>query len=258
MGVISFLSDVKVLVSAATTKPPSSETIGSLPLTVQQHAKKSPQAIALLCEDQVVTWQELNDRANRVATRLQQGGIVRGDCVSLFMQNRIEFVACMLGIQKLGAIAGMINTNLGRQQLIHCINLVESKKCIVGEELIEPLKEVTSELNLKDGEDYFFVRDSGENPPPNWAIELDLKDDSISSDNLAVTESVTMGDVCLYIFTSGTTGLPKAAILSNKRVMLSSAMASNMLLRINSSDRLYNCLPLYHGTGLMVGLAAAF
>ncbi|HIG41843.1 MAG: long-chain-acyl-CoA synthetase [bacterium] len=258
MGITSFLSDVKVLFSAATTKPPTSETIGSLPLVVEEQARKNPQAIALLCEDQVVNWQELNERANRVATRLQQGGIVRGDCVSLFMQNRIEFIACMLGIQKLGAIAGMINTNLGRQQLIHCINLVKSKKCIVGEELIAPLSEVTSELNLKDGEDYFFVRDQGENPPPNWAIELDVKDESISADNLAVTDSVTMGDVCLYIFTSGTTGLPKAAILSNKRVIVSSLMASKMLLRINSSDRLYNCLPLYHATGLMVGLAAAF
>ncbi len=89
MGITSFLSDVKVLFSAATTKPPTSETIGSLPLVVEEQARKNPQAIALLCEDQVVNWQELNERANRVATRLQQGGIVRGDCVSLFMQNRI-------------------------------------------------------------------------------------------------------------------------------------------------------------------------
>jgi citronellyl-CoA synthetase len=174
------------------------------------------------------------------------------------MQNRIDFIACMLGIHKLGAIAGMINTNIGKQQLVHSINLIESKKCIFGEELTEPLKEITSELKLKEGQDFLFVRDKGESPPPNWAVELDLTDTAINSDNLAETQSVTMGDVCLYIFTSGTTGLPKAAILSNKRIMLSSGMTANMLLRINSSDRLYNCLPLYHATGLMIGLAAAF
>ena len=66
MGVTSFLSDVRVLIKAKTTKPPSSATIGCLPLVVQQQAEKNPQAIALLCEDHVVTWQELNERANRV------------------------------------------------------------------------------------------------------------------------------------------------------------------------------------------------
>ena len=95
-------------------------------------------------------------------------GIERSDCVSLFMQNRIEFVASMLGVQKLGGVVGMINTNLGKQQLIHCINLIESKKCIFGQELAEPLAEVRSELNLKEGEDYLFVRDSemANQPPP--------------------------------------------------------------------------------------------
>lgn len=81
MGVISFLQDVKVLYGAATAKPASSDTIGSLPLIVQQQAEKNPQAIALLCEEQVVTYQELNEQANRMAYKMQQSGIVRGDCV---------------------------------------------------------------------------------------------------------------------------------------------------------------------------------
>ena len=132
MGVKNFFGDLKVLFSAATTKPPSSESIGSLPLLVQQHAISRPDKVALLCEDEQVTWRELNDQANRVAAKLQAGGITKGDCVSLFMQNRIEFISCMLGIQKLGAVVGMINTNLGTQQLVHCMNLTESKKCIFG------------------------------------------------------------------------------------------------------------------------------
>ena len=258
MGVMNFLGDIKVLFNAATTKPPGSDVIGSLPLVVQKLAEKRPQAIALLCEDEQVTWQELNDRANRVAIQLERSGIGKGDCVSLFMQNRIEFVACMLGIHKLGAIAGMINTNLGKQQLVHCINLIQSKKCIFGEELTEALREVTENLNLKDGEDYFFVRDGSDNPPPNWATNIDMLDESIDAANPAIVDSITMGDVALYIFTSGTTGTPKAAIVSNKRLLPISRMSADSLLRIGASDRLYNCLPLYHSTGLMIGLAAAF
>ena len=199
MGVKNFIGDLKVLYLAATTKPPSSEAIGSLPLLVQQHASSNPNRIALLCEDEQVTWQELNDQANRVAAKLEADGITKGDCVSLFMQNRIEFVSCMLGIQKLGAVVGMINTNLSTQQLVHCINLTESKKCIFGEELTQPLSEVTAELNLRDGSDYLFVSDTAETPAPNWAVTLDIKDDSIQASNPDVTSTLTMGDVALYL-----------------------------------------------------------
>lgn len=258
MGVMKIIDELRVVVAAKTTKPPTADTIGSLPLVVQNHAQNSPQAIALLCEDEVVTWKELNDRANRVASKLQAYGIVKGDCVSLFMQNRIEFVACMLGINKLGAIAGMINTNLISQPLIHCINLVKSKKCIFGEELLGPLNDVRESLNLNAGEDYLFVSDGGSRSAPDWAVSMDPNDVMVNAHNPAIVDKLTHGDVSFYVFTSGTTGLPKAAVGTNKRLLATGSMSSNFLLRIKASDRMYNCLPLFHGTGMVVGLAAAF
>jgi citronellyl-CoA synthetase len=258
MKIMNFLTDLKILITASRTKPPSSDIAGSMALLAEAQAIKNPQGIAILCEDNTITWQELNEQSNRVASKLKSDGIQKGDCVSLFMQNRIGFVVSTLGIQKAGAIAGMINTNLGRQQLVHCINLTDSKKCIFGEEQSESLKAVTSELNLEDGRDYLFVRDNGDTPPPNWAVEIDLNDESLNDENHETTQAVLMKDIALYIFTSGTTGLPKAAILTNKRIILSGAMTSKMLLRITNKDRIYNCLPLYHATGLMIGLGTAF
>jgi citronellyl-CoA synthetase len=258
MKIMNFLADFKVLVSDARTKPPSSDIAGSMALPVEAQAVKNPNGIALLCEEDTITWQALNERANRVASKLIADGIQKGDCVSLFMQNRISFVVSMLGIQKAGAITGMINTNLGKQQLVHCINLIESKKCIFGEEQTESLQNVTAELNLEDGKDYLFVRDNGDMPPPNWSVEIDLNDEHLGSTNTDMIQSVSMKDIALYIFTSGTTGLPKAAILTNKRIFLAGVMTSKMLLRITDKDRIYNCLPLYHATGLMIGLGTAF
>ena len=257
-SIATFFGDLKILVTAVTAKPPPSETTGSLALLVEQHAGSHPKGVALLCEDEVVTWQELNERANRVAGSLKAQGIARGDCISLFMQNRIEFVVQVLAISKLGVIASLINTNLTRQQLVHSITLTESKKCIFGEELAEPLNEIREQLSLKDGEDYLFVRDQGSQPPPNWAINLDSRDEAVDAGNHAESKTVTLGDIALYIFTSGTTGLPKAAVVSNKRMLPTAAMSADALLRIKRTDRMYNCLPLYHGTGLMVGLTAAF
>lgn len=259
MSVSDLFGDLRILYKAATLKPPTSETVGSIPLVVQQNAAKYPLDVALICEGEQVNWQALNERANRVAHRLEQMGIQQGECVSLFMQNRIDFVVSMLGVQKLGAVVGMINTNLTKQQLTHCINLTESKKCIFGQELIAPLEEIRSDLNLNDGEDYLFVRDAqmDHQPPPNWAITLDSHDDSLPDNNLEATNNVTMADRAFYIFTSGTTGLPKAAIVSNRRVIPTGSLAAEALFRINKNDRMYNCLPLYHATGLVVGLGGA-
>jgi citronellyl-CoA synthetase len=259
MGSIgNFFGDLKVLFVAATAKPPSAETPGSFAMLVENNARTHPDGIALLCEDEVVTWDELNARANRIVAQLKDQGITRGDCISLFMQNRIEFVVQVIATSKMGVIGSLINTNLTKKQLVHCITLTKSKKCIFGEELTEPLNEIREELELKDGEDYLFVRDKGTEPPPNWAVSLDSTNESINSENNSESESITLGNTAFYIFTSGTTGLPKAAVLSHKRLLPTAAMCADALLRIKRTDRMYNCLPLYHGTGLMVGMTAAF
>lgn len=259
MGALGeFLGDLKVLYKAATIKPPAADDIASFSLLVEENARRIPDAVALICEGESETWQGLNVRANRVASVLKAQGIGRGDCVSVFMQNRIEFVVQVLAITKLGAIGGLINTNLTRQQLTHCITLTESKKCIFGEELTEPLNEVRGELSLKDGQDYLFIRDQGTDPAPNWAVEIDSRDGGHPHDDHIEARQLPTGSTAFYIFTSGTTGLPKAARVSHRRLLPAAAMSATALARITEKDRMYNCLPLYHGTGLMIGLTAAF
>ena len=254
----NFIGNLRVLVAAATTKPPAPDEINSFSLLVEQNADAITDEIALICEGESETWGGLNIRANRVANYLKSEGIGPGDCVSLFMQNRIEFVVKVVAVCKLGAVTGLINTNLTRRQLTHCISLTESKKIIFGEELTEPLNEVRGNLTLEDGRDYLFVRDTGGEPVPNWAIELDSRDEAHPHTDPMETRQVRIASTALYIFTSGTTGLPKAARVSHRRMLPAAGMSARYLLRIDQKDRMYNCLPLYHGTGLMIGLTAAF
>ena len=259
MGAISeFFGNLKVLVRAATTKPPPAESIESFSLLVEKNAQRIPSRPAIVCEGETETWQGLNERANRVANHLKGQGIVKNDCVSLFMQNRVEFLVQAVAICKLGAIAGLINTNLTKQQLTHCISLTKSRKCIFGEEQTNSLNEVRSELTLKDGKDFLYVRDTGTGPAPNWAVELDSRSMDSSTENPIETQSVNAGSTAFYLFTSGTTGLPKAARVPHRRVLPAAGISANLLLKIDETDRMYNCLPLYHGTGLMIGVTAAF
>lgn len=257
MGAIAdFFGDLNAIKAALTTKPQASDTRASMSSLLQANAKQYPNDISLLCEDETITWSELNTRANRIAHQLKAQGIGKGDRVSLFMQNRIEFVVCLFGICKLGAIAALVNTNLTRTPLVHCINLIESRKCIFGEELIEPLNEIRDEVELDDGTDFLYVVDQDRSPPPNWAVRIDSTDAATESTDLAETDAITLGQTALYLFTSGTTGLPKAAIVSHKRILYGARMSSELILRMKKSDRMYNCLPLYHGTSFIIGFAA--
>jgi citronellyl-CoA synthetase len=258
MGAISnVFGDLGVILKAARQKPAPDSQLGSIGRLIEQHASTHPEGIALLCEEQVVSWQALNRRANRVAHYLKSCGVKHGDCVSIFMQNRIEFVVCLMGLTKLGAVAGLINTNLTLRPLTHCINLTASEKCIVGEELIEALDAVRADLSLSAPSDYLFVKDTGASEAPAWMTPLDSNDESLGDTNPSESGQIRLGDRAFYVFTSGTTGLPKAAIVSHKRALAGSEASALLIMRLTREDRMYNCLPLYHGTGLIIGLMAS-
>ncbi|TNF87189.1 MAG: hypothetical protein EP301_07200, partial [Gammaproteobacteria bacterium] len=102
---------------------------------VQRNAEAFGDRIAFLFEGQQVTWSEFNALCNRLAHTLSESGLQRGDTASVVMENRIEFLATIVALNKLGAVGALINTNLRGRQLIHCITVTDSKKCIFGEEL---------------------------------------------------------------------------------------------------------------------------
>jgi len=225
---------------------------------VQRNAESYGDRVAILCEDRELTWSEFNALANRYANTFAAQGLGRGDTASVIMENRVEFLATIVGLNKIGVTGALINTNLRGRQLQHCITVTRSKKCIFGEELGDALHEVKAELQLEESRDYVFVPDSGTTPPPNWASNLSTDSESAALSNPEATGSVTLGENALYIFTSGTTGLPKAAVLSNRRYLMSAALAHKAMYRCTEQDRFYICLPLYHGTGLMLGAGPAF
>ena len=227
-------------------------TIGDLPAIVAAAANGATTT---------VTWAEFNAIANRYAHMLKGSGLQRGDVVSVMMENRIEFLALLTGANKLGVTAGLINTNLRQRPLSHCITVTASKKCIFGAEVQDAIQEVKDDLPLREGEDYFVLPDADNAnapEPANWAIDFAEASADRPQADPPDTAETTLGETAMYIFTSGTTGLPKAAILSNRRHLASAQLAAKAGLRCTTDDRLYICLPLYHGTGLMIGAGASF
>ncbi len=234
--------------------PSPFETKDGYALRIQAHAARAPDHPCIEFEGRSISYGELNALSNRMGRRLADCGLKIGDVAAVEMENSIEFLAVFLALNKLGVAASFMNTNLRGRQLAHCLSVSEPKVCIFGEELRAAVEEVKSDLALREGRDYFMVGDS---TTPNWAENLIQTQAEMSSENLAVTAEVTLRETSMHLFTSGTTGLPKAAIVSNRRAIFTSFGLARAGFRATPSDRMYVPLPLYHGTGLLVGALAA-
>ena len=250
------LGEIKYILPTLRYKFPEPDDTASLAnnfeVMVEEHGEKN----FIVFEGEELSYNQANEAANILASFLVKEGVAHQDRVVLFMQNRSDYVISLLALNKVGAIGVLINNSLTGDPLIHCINSSDSKKCIIGEELTEVFKDVMSDINIKDSKDIYWCEDNKTIETPDWATNLKSSLDQSKIQNIKETEKVTAKDTAFYIFTSGTTGVPKAAIFPNSKIVAASVNITHGGYRMTHEDRLYNCLPLYHSTGLMLGLAA--
>ena len=206
------IGELKYIIPLMRYKWPDLEDNASLAHSFQETVQKFGEKEFLYFEDEVWTYKQTNEAANILANKLSNEGIEHGDRIVLFMENRPDFVISLLAINKLGAIGVLINTSLTGNPLVHCINTSDSKKCIFGDELSGSLEGVLSEINITKSSDLLWVDDGAPNNCPEWASNIKENLDEKCLLNLDETDKVVAGDTAFYIFTSGTTGVPKAAL----------------------------------------------
>jgi len=218
------------------------------PQLIAELADRYGDAPALISDRESFSYRDLAGRANRYARWALAQGLGRGDTVCLLMPGRPEFLAVWIGITRVGGVVALLNTHLTGLALAHCINVVSPKHIIVAAELFEPLERARP--LIKGDAKIWLHGDANAN-----FTRIDREIDATPSDELAIDRHLTIEDRALYIYTSGTTGMPKAANLNHYRVMLAShAFAGVMDTR--GSDRMYDCLPLYHTAGGVVATGA--
>jgi fatty-acyl-CoA synthase len=230
--------------------PIISEPARILAVTIEHVAEDFGAAPALISERERFTYQGLVERSNQYARWALSNGIAKGDVVCLLMSNRPEFMAIWLGITRVGGVVSLLNTNLAGSSLAHCIDIVVPKHVIVEIEFAEVIVAALPTLRSR---------------PKLWShgglvSEFAPIDEFIRicpNHKLVVDEDrrITIEDRALLIYTSGTTGLPKAAVISHFRLMLWSRWFAGMM-NTKMSDRMYNCLPMYHAIGGVVATGA--
>ena len=199
-------------------------TIGAL---FHSRVPANPQHRAVVDGDRVQSYAVLEERSNRLANALLDSGLQRGDRVGLLARNRLEYVEIELAAAKAGLIVACLNWRLGDRELQHCINLVEATVVIVQAELAETLDrlELTPHRRIVLGGDYEDFLATGAPDYPD--LDIDPED----------------GLVILY--TSGTTGLPKGALISH-RAMVARCMCFTSEFQIPIGDNFCAWPPFYH------------
>lgn len=214
---------------------------------LDERARDAADKPFLIFEDRVITFAEANRVADRIGRAGLEAGLKKGDVVSLLMENRPEFVLTWLGFAKAGIITALLNTSARGQVLTHALAATGSKALVVGTELLSALDTV-EDLKIPVWEW------NEHNVPASGAHQDFAKLIAAGSDApIAPTarEGISAADPLYLIFTSGTTGLPKAAKMSHLRFLNSGEMMGG-IMQIGPDDVFYCVLPLYHGAGGMV------
>ncbi|XP_076043131.1 long-chain fatty acid transport protein 1-like isoform X1 [Oratosquilla oratoria] len=221
----------------------------SIPKLFMENVHKNPNKIAFHFEDTAWTFTQVDEYSNRIANYLVSQGFQHGDTIALYMQNRPEFVCTWLGCSKIGVVAALINFNLRFIPLVHSIKVANSKGVICGVDMQEEILEVMEEL----GEMKIYISGSGKEVLVKGAIALDTALSAAQPLPPPQLDSVSFTDKLVYIFTSGTTGLPKAAIIKHCRYLFFCS-GVHYMTGMTNDEIIYNPLPLYHTAGGMAGI----
>lgn len=245
---------------------PTAYTLGEKPLHdyLREHARRQPQKAAYLWYGRALSYAELDRLSDAFAARLAALGVVKGDRVALFLNNCPQYVIAHFGIQKLGAIVAPCGPLFKAHELEYQLKDLGAEVIVAADTLYPVVAAVRAATRLR----HVFVTGHGELLPAEPSIDVPAElraprphiegtEDFFAA--LAATTAVPpaptldMDDVALMTYTSGTTGLPKGAMLSYRNALFKTATVANTS-GVRNDDVLLAIAPLYHIAGMLMGI----
>ncbi|HMV72759.1 MAG TPA: AMP-binding protein, partial [Pseudomonadales bacterium] len=223
-----------------------------VPDAFEEQAARLGERAALIYEDEVVSWQELEARSAHYARIALASGLRPGDVGAVMIENRPEFFYAWLGLTRIGVIAGLLNTSAIGIALAHALRATSAKVLFIGDECMAQLcdtedlpVDALTIVRIPDA----ATRDARRHPQAREVDSIDISAVTVN-DLRTLRAGIDNRRPCFYIFTSGTTGLPKAALINHGR-FLSVGAGWCSVVELSQQDVLYCALPLFHGSALM-------
>ena len=233
----------------------ATEAAGSFCDIVREHARERGDTPAFTYGDEVITFAEIEENSNRVANALLALGIAKGERLSFLGKNHPLYFEALLGAAKIGAVMTPVNWRLAAPEVAYILDNASSRIVFVGEGFAEMLENIRGDVPDVDqvigidapdhsGTDYRIWRDGFSARPPEMRIGLD--------------------DDALQLYTSGTTGRPKGAVMTHGSILSSrDAIGSEGDMRAwqepVDGDVTLLAMPCFHisGTGTGIGTMVA-
>lgn len=198
---------------------------------------------AVIDDERVFTYSELNERVNSLSHGLQELGVQKGDKIAILAPNTVEMLEGFYGIFQLGAIAVPLNIRLKPNDYLFILNHSESKVLFVDWELYDQIGPVREQLNVEQ-----IIVHGGS--------KVQLNDNDLDYEvwlakfpsNSIVRPEIDENDIASLLYTSGTTGNPKGVMLSHRNNYLQ-ALQTMYHLRVSDQDILLHVLPMFHVNG---------
>lgn len=232
---------------------------------LRAHARTQPDKAAYIWYGSTITYRELNTLSDRFAARLAALGVKKGDRVVLFLSNCPQYVIAHFGIQKLGAIVSPCSPLFKKHELEYQVADLGAEVIVAAESLYPVVSEVLGKTKLK----HVFLTGYADmlptEPTINVLPEINLPKqrvagtvdflDALQDDTLTPPNpSLSLDDVALMTYTSGTTGMPKGAMLTYRNALFK-ANAATFYSGVNDTTITLSVAPLYHIAGMLTGIS---
>ncbi|HYP76105.1 MAG TPA: AMP-binding protein [Polyangiaceae bacterium] len=239
----SELARVPVLAKRVLPAVRQAKASGTAPFVawLEGHAERTPDALFCEQDQRRTSFAEARRRARRAARVLVDAGVRPGDVVALIGGNSPAYLELVFAVSYAGAAAALINPELRGEPLAHALRAVAPRLSLVESVVRRAWSEseasafTSAVLDFGEGElDRLLER----------AVELERP------------RADAQGDF-VYIFTSGTTGLPKPCRVSHERARSAATIFGSVAFDFRAGDKLYCALPLHHSSALLIGVGAA-
>jgi len=219
----------------------------NLAATMLRRAYLNPERIALVFEEQEITFDEFGDRVRRQAALFRSAGVCVGDRVGYLGFNHPALMETMFAAQALAAIFVPLNYRLTAQELKFIINDAGIHTLVVDDALRPVVQQARPDLCCS----HYFTSESD---AAGWRH---LVTERAAVEPMPATVSVDQHDVAVIMYTSGTTGLPKGAMLTHGNILWNNI---NAMLAFGGSrdDVILTAAPLFHIGGLNVMTLGSF